>query len=188
MSKTHKLITGLLAVVMVALVGLAVWTPSADVAAASLDRWGGPGTRQNGGSVGSGLALTPLSDAEKTALQNAILEEYGAYNLYSAVIDQFGSVYPFTMIVRAEQSHLNALVRQASKYGVVVPVNPGLAEVVSFDTLADACAAGAAAEIADAALYDDLKLVTVHTDLLQVYDRLQSASLNQHLPAFEACQ
>ena len=63
MSKTHKLITGLLAVVMVALVGLAVWTPSADVAAASLDRWGGPGTRQNGGSVGSGLALTPLSDA-----------------------------------------------------------------------------------------------------------------------------
>ena len=92
------------------------------------------------------------------------------------------------MIVRAEQSHLNALVRQATKYGVVVPVNPGLAEVVSLDTLADACAAGAAAKIADAALYDDLKLVTVHTDLLQVYDRLQSASLNQHLPAFEACQ
>ena len=47
---------------------------------------------------------------------------------------------------------------------------------------------GVAAEIADAALYDDLKLVTVHSDLVQVYDRLQSASLNQHQPAFEACQ
>lgn len=43
------------------------------------------------------------------------------------------------------------------------------------------------AEIADAALYDELKLVTTHADLLRVYDRLQSASLNSHLPAFEAC-
>ncbi len=42
--------------------------------------------------------------------------------------------------------------------------------------------------IADAALYDTLKAVTTHASLLQVYDNLQSASLNQHLPAFEVCQ
>jgi len=28
--------------------------------------------------------------------------------------------------------------------------------------------------------------VTTHADLLQVYSNLQSASLNNHLPAFEA--
>ncbi len=38
------------------------------------------------------------------------------------------------------------------------------------------------AEIADAALYDELKLVTTHEDLIRVYNRLQSASLNSHLP------
>jgi hypothetical protein len=181
---------GLLAVVMIVVTGIAVLSPVSDVAAAGLERWGGPGrgTGSTVGTPGTGLAFVPLSDAEKTALQEAILEEYGALNLYNAVIDQFGSVYPFSTIARAEQTHVNALVKQAVKYGVEVPGNPGLAVAVSFDTLADACSAGVEAEIADAALYDDLKLVTSHTDLLRVYDRLQGASLNQHLPAFEACQ
>ena len=181
---------GLLAVVMIVVTGIAVFSPVPDVAAAGLERWGGPGrgTGSTVGTPGTGLALTPLSDAEKTALQEAILEEFGALNLYNAVIDQFGAVSPFSTIARAEQTHVNALVKQAVKYGVEVPANPGLAVAVSFDTLADAYAAGVAAEIADAALYDDLKLVTTHTDLLRVYDRLQSASLNQHLPAFEVYQ
>ncbi len=185
-----KLTLSLLAVVMVVVTGFAVFSPVSDVAAAGLERWGGPGrgTGASVGTQGTGLMLTPLSDAEKAALQDAILEEYGALNLYNAVIQQFGSVYPFATIARAEQTHVDALVRQAVKYGVEVPANPGLAVAISFDTLADACAAGVQAEIADAALYDDLKLVTTHTDLLRVYDRLQNASFNQHLPAFEACQ
>ena len=45
-----------------------------------------------------------------------------------------------------------------------------------------------AAEIADAALYDELISGTTHTDLLRVYQMLQSASLNSHLPAFQVCQ
>jgi len=103
------------------------------------------------------------------------------------VINQFGSVYPFSTIVTAEQQHVNALVRQAEKYGVAVPANPGIDENISFASISDACAAGVEAEIADAALYDDLKLVTTHSDLVRVYDALQNASLNSHLPAFEAC-
>ena len=58
----------------------------------------------------------------------------------------------------------------------------------SFATLSAACQAGAAAEIADAALYDQLKPVVTHTDILQVFNNLQSASLNSHLPSFEACK
>ena len=46
--------------------------------------------------------------------------------------------------------------------------------------------AGVAAEIADAALYDELKPMVTHTDILQVFNNLQSASLNIHLPAFQA--
>ena len=185
-----KVTLSFLAVVMIVVTGIAVFSPVSDVAAAGLERWGGPG-RGNGvtvGTPGTGLALTPLSDAEKVALQDAILEEYGALNLYNAVIEQFGAVYPFATIARSEQTHVDALVRQAVKYGVEVPANPGLATAVSFDSLADACAAGVQAEILDAALYDELKLVTTHTDILRVYDRLQSASLNSHLTALEACQ
>lgn len=76
---------------------------------------------------------------------------------------------------------------QANKYGVTVPANPGMAAQPSFTTLARACQAGVNAEIADAALFDTLKPVTTHTDLLLIYNKLQSASLNSHLPAFQTC-
>ena len=128
-----------------------------------------------------------MTDTEVAGLQEVILEEYGALNLYTAVINQLGSVYPFDQIVLSEQQHVDALVRQAQKYNVVVPANPGLTVVPSFSSLAVACQAGVAAEIADAALYDDLMLGTTHTDLTRVYTNLQSASLNNHLTAFQTC-
>ena len=129
----------------------------------------------------------PLDAAEIEALQRAVLEEYGAINTYQAVIEQFGAVQPFSVIARSEQQHVNALLRQATKYGVAAPVNPGLAEAPQWGSIADACQTGVAAEIADAALYDELLKVTDNADLVQVYRNLQAASLNRHLPAFEAC-
>ena len=209
----NKMIVVLLVTVLLTGLGLAVFSPVVTAQAAAPAGRGGPngggsagqgnqgagngqstgmgpmmGNGQSAGlGVGTGAGLTPLSEAESAALQRAILEEYGALNLYQSVVEQIGSVYPFSMIVRSEQQHVTALVRQAEKYGVAVPSNPGLINPPVFASLADACQAGVVAEIADAALYDDLKLITTHTDLLRVYDRLQSASLNQHLPAFEAC-
>lgn len=157
-------------------------------------RQGGMGA-QGMGNQGAGhmnwdtaAAQTPLLNTEADALQQAILEEYGALNLYQAVIDQFGAAMPFTQIVRSEQQHINALLRQADIFDVEAPTNPGLAEAPSFETLADACQAGVQAEIADAALYDELYKVTTNENLLRVFERLQGASLNSHLPAFEVCQ
>jgi hypothetical protein len=158
-----------------------------DAVFASSDLRGGPGGRGGFGQGGTGSSFTPLSAEEQSALQSAILEEYGALNLYQSAIAQIGDVYPFNQIVRSEQQHIDALVRQATQYGVTVPENPGLSNQPTFTTLAQACGAGVNAEIADAALYDTLKPVTTHTDLLQVYDHLQSASLNNHLPAFQTC-
>ena len=150
---------------------------------------GAPGGRGYGyGMSGqAGAALTPLSAQEAEGLQDAILEEYGALNLYQSVIAQFGNVIPFSQIAASEQQHVNALVRQAEKYGVSVPANPGLAAAPTFATLADACKAGVEAETVDGALYDTLKAFTTHADLLRVYDALQAASLENHLLAFQTC-
>lgn len=205
MLKNSKIILSGLIVLAVVALSAAVFLPSSIVSAQELNYRGVPGAPGNPGGngqgngtgvpgqgnglpgQGSGYALTPLSEAEQDALQKAILEEYGALNLYNSVIGQFGDVIPFSQIARSEQQHVNALVRQAEKYGVEVPANPGLASAPTFATLADACQAGVDAEIADAALYDELKPVTTHTDLLRVYDNLQSASLNNHLVEFETC-
>jgi hypothetical protein len=136
---------------------------------------------------GNGLILGPLSQAEADALVEAIEEEAGAQALYEHVLSIFGSVAPFNNIVLAEGQHLNALTSMADKYDIAVP-NFKSGTLPTFATLAEACQAGVAAEKADAELYDELIAVTVHADLIQVYQNLQSASLNQHLPAFEACK
>jgi hypothetical protein len=180
-------------VITVLVLGFSAFSRTETVSAANIEPSGGSGGRggngqRSGASVfGTNATLTPLSDTEKDALNQAILEEYGAFNLYQSVLNQYGNVYPFSMIVTAEQQHINALVRQATKYGVTVPTNPGLAVETSFNSLSAACQAGVKAEIADAALYDSLKLVVTHTDILQVFDTLQSASLNMHLVAFQTC-
>lgn len=177
---------------------LAACIPASPVAAAGLtnsDQRGGPGGNGqgigtqsgNGIGTGTGISLTPLTEDEQTALQEAILEEYKAFNLYQIVIDQLGDIQPFNWIINSEQQHINALVRQAEKYGVIVPANPGISPEPHFTDLASACQAGVAAEIEDAALYDTLKTVTTHTDILQVYDNLQKASLESHLVEFQAC-
>jgi hypothetical protein len=194
MSKKILKVFGVITAVAILALGLMAFIQSGTVSAAPPARQGIPGGRGgNGQGTGpanpsSGIALTPLSASEKNALNQAILEEYGALNLYQNVTAQFGSVYPFSQIARAEQQHINALTRQAIKYGVVVPANPGLSTVPSFATLSDACQAGVTAEIADAALYDELKPSVTHTDILQVFNNLQSASLKSHLPAFQTCQ
>lgn len=192
MSKKNLRLFGGVALVVVLIAGLVLATPLRIVSAYT-DGKGGPGGRggtgTGTGSTGTvaGVATTPLSDTEKDALTQAILEEYGALNLYNGVIAEFGNVTPFYRIAKAEQQHVNSLIKQATKYGVTIPENSGLSEEVSFGSLSEACSAGAAAEITDAALYDELKPITSHTDILQVYTTLQNASLNSHLPAFQLC-
>ncbi|MHB8136509.1 MAG: ferritin-like domain-containing protein [Anaerolineaceae bacterium] len=190
--KNMKAFSGIV-VIAILITGLLLATPFGTVSAYTEGN-GGPGGRNGSGGgtgsgvTGTGVALTPLTDAEKEALSEAILEEYGALNLYNSLIAEFGNVFPFYRIARSEQQHVNALINQATKYGVTVPENPGMTSDVTFNSISDACAAGSTAEIADAALYDELKLVTTHSDILQVYTTLQNASLNSHLPTFQACE
>jgi hypothetical protein len=151
----------------------------------------GPGNTSPGASgnrtAPSTTAPASLSDEEAADLQQAILEEYMAMNTYQAVLDTFGSQVPFSRIVRAEQQHTSALIRVAERYGVEVPENTGEVIEATYTTLAEACQMGVDLEIADAALYDELMAKTTNSALIRVYTRLQAASLNNHLPAFEAC-
>jgi hypothetical protein len=176
---------------LVLVVGGLILSSVAPMASAeTLDRWSGPG-RSSTGTVGGYLSTAsvgaPLDTTEQAALNEAILEEYGALNLYNAVLEQYGSVLPFSRIARAEAQHVRALTQLFTKYGLTVPANPGLSPAPIFTRLTQACKAGVDAEIADATLYDELLKVTDNPDVVRVYRNLQAASLNNHLPAFEAC-
>lgn len=128
----------------------------------------------------------PLTPEEAAGLQLAIAEEYNARALYEGVFQDFPTATLFSRIARSETQHARSLTRLADKYGVPYSAYPGPANT-DFESIQAACAAGVQAEIADAALYDQLMAYTTHADLLQVYTALQSASLNNHLPAFQSC-
>ena len=63
----------------------------------------------------------PLTEAEKTALNDAIQDEYKARATYEKILDTFGDVRPFVNIINAEDRHVEALVWLHERYGVPVP-------------------------------------------------------------------
>ncbi len=121
------------------------------------------------------------------ALHDALGDEYKAYSTYENVLADFGSVRPFSNIILAEQKHINSLKELFNTYRYSIPENLWSRKVPKFESIVDACLAGIDAEINNAALYDDLLLMTQKKDILQVFKNLQAASQDKHLPAFQRC-
>jgi hypothetical protein len=142
---------------------------------------GGQGNGNRGGS-------DPLTTTEIEALNLALNDEFHALAVYQSVMATFGEVEPFVEIAVSEQRHIDALINQFNKHGLLVPENPWIGNVPTYDSLQQACQAGVEAEIANTDLYDKLFSMTDDPRLTQVFTNLSSASWNSHLPQFEACQ
>jgi len=129
----------------------------------------------------------PVPDEVVALITAGIEDEWHAYAVYAAVIEQFGAVRPFTNIQRAEAQHAAAWATIFERYGLPLPEQPTW-DIPEFASLADACAAAADAEIANMDLYDEmLTTLADYPDMLQVATALRAASADKHLPAFERC-
>ena len=120
-------------------------------------------------------------------LHEALLDEYSARNTYRKIIDTFGPVRPFTNIVEAEQRHIESLLTLFEKYNVPLPAVPGTEQIKVPDSLLKACEMGVDAEVGNLAMYDRLIDATDLPDVIHVLQRLQAASRDSHLPAFQRC-
>jgi rubrerythrin len=118
-------------------------------------------------------------------LREALIDEYRAIASYQKVIDAFGPVRPFVNIIEAERTHVQALLPLFERYGVPVPEATTAVQVPS--SILEACRSAVEAEKANVALYDRLLSATQAPDVRAVLLRLQEASRDQHLPAFERC-
>lgn len=112
--------------------------------------------------------------------------EYAAAASYAAVIDAFGPVEPYVTIKEGEERHIDALTRQLDRMGVDVPPNPYLGILPAPADLQAAAQAWADGEVLNVALYDDLLAQTDDANLTRVFTNLRRASLEEHLPAFQA--
>jgi rubrerythrin len=130
------------------------------------------------------MAIDPGTAA---ALAEALDDEYRARAVYRKVIAKFGPVRPFVNIVEAESRHIEALLRQYAQLGLDPVPDTWSERVEAPATLKDACAAGVAAEVENAALYDRLIAQTRDQRVRDVMRQLRNASQERHLPAFRRC-
>lgn len=140
--------------------------------------------------AGRGRASGGLSDEAKQALVETLAGpdgEFAAHALYSAILKKFGDIQPYSNIREAETRHIQALKRQFEKYGVTIPEDKFAGKVTPPETLLAAAKEGVQAEKKNIAMYDRyLADVKAYGDLTQVFTNLRRASLDAHLPAFEA--
>jgi hypothetical protein len=129
----------------------------------------------------------PLTAEEVQGLLLALNDEYRAWAVYDQVISDFGAVRPFVNIRRSEGKHVKALLPLFRKYNVPIPANPWLNNPPTFESVSAACAAGVEGELLNSALYDKLFTSTERQEIIRVYQSLQRASDEKHLPAFQRC-
>ena len=120
-------------------------------------------------------------------LNKALMDEYHARDTYRKIIDTFGDIRPFSNIVLAEQRHIDFLLPLYKKYSIAVPPEPDTTGIAVPDTVAEACKIAVQAEEENISLYDELLTGTDEQDVLAVFQQLQAASRDNHLPAFRRC-
>ena len=128
------------------------------------------------------------SDGDAAALGQALDDEYRAEAIYAAVIDTFGEVRPFINIIEAERRHADMAKAQMDRRGIAYdPVNPYTGTLSAPASLLAACEQGVTAEIENIELYDRLLPTISDESVRETLSRLQWASRERHLPAFERC-
>ncbi len=117
-------------------------------------------------------------------LQAAITDEYLAQAQYTAILNEYGQIRPFSNIVRAEATHIDLLLPLLTEYEVEVPSKDWSSLVSVPDTLSDSYQAGILAEEKNIAMYEGFLKENLPDDVKDTFERLLNASAH-HQNAFE---
>lgn len=128
-----------------------------------------------------------LKDTELTLadmLTYAMQDESIARAEYEAILATYGSVRPFTNIIRAEESHILALQPLFEAYGIAVPADDSASLVTTVPSLTEAYQTGVSAEVNNIAMYETFLDQNLPDNVRAVFESLMRASEN-HLRAFQ---
>ena len=98
------------------------------------------------------LASNNLTLAEM--LTYAVQDEYLARAEYAAIMQEHGSLRPFSNIIQSEERHISWLVPLFEQYGFDVPEDTAAKHIVVPDNLKTAFEIGVQAELDNIAMYD----------------------------------
>ena len=116
-------------------------------------------------------------------LTYAIQDEYLARAEYELIIDKYGSIRPFSNIIKSEETHIDMLIPLFKTPGFPVPENTAAAHAVLPKDIKTALEIGIQAEIDNIAMYEKFLGMDLPDDVRDVFERLKNASGN-HLRAF----
>jgi hypothetical protein len=128
-----------------------------------------------------------LDDHTKTMVLEALIDEYKSRAFYRLVINTFGEIRPFSNIVEAEDTHARALEILCGHFGIPLPRDDWEGKLEPPSSVLKACQAGIQGEHENIAMYDRFLRQTKVPEVLALFQRLQAASRQHHLPAFERC-
>lgn len=128
-----------------------------------------------------------MDRATREALDEALDDEHKARATYAAVIERFGELRPFTNIIESEQRHIDALLSIYRRHQLEPPPDRWAGRVEAPASVEEACRQGVAAERDNDAMYVRLLERVDDPNIRAVLARLQEASRERHLPAFERC-
>lgn len=126
------------------------------------------------------------SDKMRDALDAAYSDELVAYTRYKSAINQFGSIRPFSNLLKAEERHLAILGQQYRQWGWTVPIGEVL-PLRTFSHIQNACDVSLAEEKKNVALYDRLLPEVTDISLREAFLYLRYASSERHIPALQRC-
>ena len=116
-------------------------------------------------------------------LTYAIQDEYLARAEYRLIIEEYGSIRPFTNIVAAEQRHIEWVTELLDEYGYSLPKDTAHMYVVLPENLKSSFETGVQAEIDNIAMYASFLRADIPGDVQDLFEQLKRASEN-HLQAF----
>lgn len=148
------------------------YTPTAADLALSVSSYGSAGA----------AADTNLSLADM--LTYATQDEYAARAEYELILEDYGTVRPFSNILRAEETHIDTLLPLFAEYGISAPADEGAARAALPDNLTSAYQTGVNAEVTNIAMYEQFLEQDLPADVRVVFESLMHASEN-HLRAFQ---
>ena len=133
-----------------------------------------------GSSGATGDASLSLADMLTYAMQ----DEYAARAEYELILEEYGTARPFSNILRAEETHIDALLPLFAEYGISAPADDSAEHTVLPDNLTNAYQTGVNAEVTNIAMYEQFLEQDLPANVRAVFESLMRASEN-HLRAFQ---
>jgi rubrerythrin len=117
-------------------------------------------------------------------LRYAIEDEFLARQEYESIMETYGSIRPFSNIIRAEENHIEMLKEIYESYGYDIPLDSAIDHVMIPDSTQEAMQMGVTAEINNIAMYDLFLKTELPDDIRDTFEALRDASI-KHQTAFE---